>query len=92
MSSQQVIIVQQPKSMLVAILLAFFFGPLGLLYATIAGGLIMIVISIIIGILTLGFGFAATWPICVIWAAIAVSAGNQKAISQVIINNKNDLQ
>ena len=52
----------------------------------------MIVISIMIGILTLGFGFAATWPICVIWAAIAVSNSNQKVISRVIINNKNDLQ
>ena len=90
MSSQQVIIVQQPKSMLVAILLALFFGPLGLLYATITGGLIMIVVSLITGIVTLGMGLTITWPVCVIWAAIAVSTSNQKAINQVIINNQNE--
>lgn len=66
------------KSVLVAFLLAFFLGPLGMLYATVSGGLIMMVVSIVVGIFTLGFGLVVTWPICVIWACIAASNQNKK--------------
>ena len=36
----QMIIAQSPKSMGLALILSFLFGPLGLLYATVKGGLI----------------------------------------------------
>jgi len=68
------------KSMAVAILLAIFFGPLGMLYSTVMGGVVMIVISILVGIFTLGFGLFLTWPICVIWAAIATNAYNKNML------------
>lgn len=61
------------KSMGTALLLAFFFGPLGLLYASVAGGIIMLVVTIILMIFTLGLSLFITWPVCVIWAAIAVN-------------------
>lgn len=69
------------KSMAVAILLALFFGPLGMLYSTVMGGVIMIVISLLAGIFTLGFGLLITWPICVIWAAVATNSYNKKMLA-----------
>ena len=69
------------KSMAVAILLALFFGPLGMLYSTVMGGVIMIVISLLAGIFTLGFGLLITWPICVIWAAVATNSHNKKMLA-----------
>ncbi|HEX3549851.1 MAG TPA: hypothetical protein VHT53_05715, partial [Candidatus Elarobacter sp.] len=67
-----------PKSMAASLLLTFFFGPLGMFYATVPGALIMLVISIVVGIATLGFGLLITGPICVIWAAVATSNYNQR--------------
>ena len=73
-----VVIVQNRKSMVLALLLSFFFGPLGMLYATIGGGLIMLLLDIVIGIFTLGFGLFFLWPIQMIWTAIAVSNYNAR--------------
>jgi hypothetical protein len=73
---QNVIIVGKAKSVGVAFLLAFFFGPLGLLYSTVTGGIVMFIINIIVAIFTLGFGLLLTWPICCIWAIIAANNAN----------------
>lgn len=72
----QMVIVKTSKSMGVTILLTILFGPLGMLYSTILGGVIMIIISLLVGIFTMGFGLIFTWPICIIWAAIATSNYN----------------
>lgn len=69
------------KSMAVAILLALFFGPLGMLYSTVMGGVVMIALSLLVGIFTLGFGLFVTWPICVIWAAVATNSHNKKMLA-----------
>jgi positive regulator of sigma E activity len=70
-----------PKSMVTSLLLTFFFGSLGMLYSTIIGAVIMFIISVIVAILTLGFGLLVTQPICMIWGAIAVNNYNKKLIS-----------
>ncbi len=77
----QKIITVPTKSIGLSILLTFLFGPLGMLYSTIVGGIIMFIVSIIVFILTLGFGILITWPICVIWGAIAVDIYNKKLLS-----------
>jgi hypothetical protein len=69
----------QPKSMAVALLLTFFFGPLGLFYASVTGGIVMTIISFIVAIVTLGFGLLITGPICMVWAAIATNNANEQA-------------
>ena len=69
------------KSMAMAIVLAIIFGPLGMLYATVAGGIVMIFISILAAVFTLGFGLFLTWPVCVVWAAIATNAYNKKMMA-----------
>lgn len=53
---QTVVIVGKQKSVGVAFLLAFLFGPLGLLYASVVGGIVMIIVSGLVAIVTLGFG------------------------------------
>jgi predicted membrane-bound spermidine synthase len=72
------IALSQKKSMAAGLLLTFFFGPLGMLYATVLGGIIMIVVSIVVAIFTLGFGLIVTQLICLVWAALAIKAQNQK--------------
>jgi hypothetical protein len=69
------------KSMGVAIILTVIFGPLGMLYSTILGGIIMGIISLIVGVLTFGIGLVITWPICVIWAAVAANSYNNKLLT-----------
>lgn len=92
---QQVVVIHgEKKSVIAAFFLAFLLGPIGLLYATIAGGIIMIAISMILGTLfitaTLGLAgwpiwVAAVWLISIIWAVIAatVKKGNHPAITAV---------
>lgn len=73
-----VVITKSPKSMGISIALAVLFGPIGMFYSTILGAIIMIIVDLIVGIFTLGFGLLLTWPIHIIWAAIATSMYNKK--------------
>lgn len=50
----------EPKNLFIGLVLTFFFGPFGLLYATISGGLIMMGVSLVIlmiGAFSFGFGW-----------------------------------
>lgn len=70
----------QEKSLLVAFLLSLFFGPLGMLYSTIAGGVIMLVVYLaIFGLSLITFGMASllflpAWIVCIVWAMIAAKS------------------
>jgi len=79
--SMNAVVVVPTKSMGVGVLLSFLFGPIGMFYATIPGALIMLVVSIVVGLLTLGFGALLTWPICMIWSAVAVKSHNEKLLA-----------
>ncbi len=69
------------KSLIVAILLAVFLGPIGLFYASVTGALIMLVITAIIGFVTFGFGLFIPYAICIIWAIIAVNSYNKEILN-----------
>ena len=70
----------QEKSLLAAFLLTLFLGPLGMLYSTIAGGLIMLVVYLVIlglSVVTLGMAsllFLPAWIVCIVWAMIAAKS------------------
>lgn len=70
----------QEKSLLAAFFLTLFFGPLGMLYSTIAGGVIMLVAYLAIlglSLLTLGVAsalFLPAWIICIVWGMIAAKS------------------
>ena len=66
------------KSVAAAFLLAMFFGPLGMLYSTVAGCLMMILLNILIVLPTAGLGLLITQPLCVLWAVIAASSYNRR--------------
>lgn len=55
------------KSLLLSALLTFFLGPLGMIYTTIFGFLVMAVIVTLVAIVTLGQGLPVVWPLCMIW-------------------------
>ena len=76
-NQKQIVIVKTTKSMGVTILLTFLFGPLGMVYSTVAGAIVMIIVSVLVALITLGFGLFITWPICIIWAAIATNNYNR---------------
>ncbi len=75
---QTIIVVGKQKSAGVAFILAFLFGPLGLLYASVTGGVVMFFAGGLITVVTLGFGYLFVMPVCVIWALIAVNKANSK--------------
>ncbi len=60
----QVVIVQIPKSPMMAAVLGFFFGPLGLLYVGFVPALIMIGVNLVVAVITVGVGLFLTWPLC----------------------------
>lgn len=66
-----IVIAQPPKSIWAAFFLTFFFGPLGLLYATIAGGVFLTICAVILVPLTARLAAFVLWPISIIWGVIA---------------------
>ncbi|SFS03786.1 hypothetical protein SAMN05421771_0812 [Granulicella pectinivorans] len=65
------------KSVVLSLVLTFFFGPFGMLYSTVPGALVMMVLYVAIGIPTLGWGLAVLHPIAMIWGAIAADRANR---------------
>lgn len=78
----QPVLVGAPKSVGLALVLTFFFGPLGLLYSSVLGGIIMLVVSVTLAAVTFGVSLFLTWPICMIWGAIAASNQNAAFVMQ----------
>lgn len=74
----QTIVIVERKSVGLAFLLTLLFGPLGMLYSTVAGALIMLVVSAVLGFLTLGLSLFVTHPICIIWGCVAASRSNRR--------------
>lgn len=73
------VLVTRPKSVGVAFLLTFFFGPLGMFYSTVSGALIMLAVLIfggfVAGVVTLGLAWLVWWPlvwlISIVWGCVA---------------------
>lgn len=76
--TSQVIVMAQPKSPVAAAILGFFFGPLGLLYASVPAAAIMFLVNVVVGIFTLGLGLFLTWPISAVVGAVAASRHNAR--------------
>ena len=77
----QIIVTRSTKSVGIGLLLTFIFGPIGMLYATVWGGFIMMVVNLLIGIPTLGLGLLLTWPIQLIWVAVSIRSYNRKLMN-----------
>ena len=78
------VVVAPRKSILISLILTFLFGPLGMLYSTIIGSIIMIIISIVAAVFTAGGSIIVTWVISMVWGLIAVERYNRKMFEKAI--------
>lgn len=69
-TNQKSLIQPKPKDMALALLLAFLFGPFGLLYASISGGLLMIFVPLLLLILLIVGGITAN--LLIIFSSLAL--------------------
>jgi hypothetical protein len=51
--------------------MTLLFGPIGLLYTSLKGGVIMLLVSFGIIYFTISICLIITWPLCMIWAVNA---------------------
>jgi hypothetical protein len=85
-TSTTVVNIAPAKSVGVAFLLTFFFGPLGLFYSSVAGGVVMLCVEtllFILGFVTFGLAwllFWFTWVGCIIWGCVAASGSNRSQV------------
>ncbi len=82
---QKIVVVQSTKNVGVAVILALFFGPLGLLYSSVMAAVIMFFVTLVIGLITLGFGLLLTNPICAVWGGLAASSHNKKLMEGHVV-------
>jgi len=78
-TEKQVVIVESVKSPGLAALLGCLFGPLGLLYSTGTGAIVMFVVNLV-GFVTV-IGLFITWPICGLWGYLAAKKHNEKLLA-----------
>lgn len=76
------IIVTPTKSVGIALLLSFLFGPIGMLYSTVVGALVMFLANVAALLLTAGLGLLLTWPIGMAWAAVAANRSNSALLTR----------
>jgi hypothetical protein len=69
-NTQKVILVQSPKSPIAAFILTFLFGPLGLLYVSVTGGLVLILAAIVSFFILPLIGGIIIWIVSIIWGVV----------------------
>ncbi len=79
-----VIVAAPEKSHATAFLLAFLFGPLGLLYVRVTSAILWMVFSVFLIPLSLGLAWPLIWVGCMIDSLLATSAYNRKMRKQMI--------
>lgn len=63
------------KSITLAIILAILFGPIGAIYGSVIGGIILILITVFTGLI----GLLVTWPLGILVAAFGAIQSRRKA-------------
>ena len=58
----------KPKQVWIAVLLAVGLGPIGLVYCTITGAIVMLIASIVLGLFFGNFALLLVLPVCALWA------------------------
>lgn len=71
----------QLKSTPLAIALAFFFGPLGLLYSSPGWAMILTLLSIPVAFVTIGLGLIPLWIAALVVAALSSERYNKQIIA-----------
>jgi hypothetical protein len=77
------------KNLAVALLFSLFFGPLGLLYASMRGGIIMVFIAFVVICNRFPVPIVIMWISCCIWSVMATNRYNNKIMeARVQINHE----
>ena len=71
------------KSMGLAFLLTFFLGPFGVLYVSILGGILFILVAGVVSLVTFGWAVPIFWFVSIIWAMLAVRSHNERLIEDI---------
>lgn len=71
------------RSVGLAVLLALLFGPAGMFYSTVLGALVMLFVSVLPAILTVGISLFVTQPLCALWAGLAAADENKKRLASM---------
>ena len=85
MDDVKFVVIKPRRSLAAALLLAVFFGPVGLLYASFWGGVIMSVLGLIAMLLpgsVAGFLGMLVWVICPFWSVFVVSKSLDRCCCQ----------
>lgn len=87
--TKKIVVVRNTKSVGLAVLLTILFGPLGLLYSSIKGAVILSLLFAVLWILTIfigGAGAALTYPIAIIWSYFATKRYNDRLLADADID------
>jgi hypothetical protein len=68
--------VPREKNIWVAILLTFFFGPLGLVYCSFVGAIVMTAVAVVLRIFFGTVAFYIIWAACIFWSWRVVKTGS----------------
>ena len=74
------------KSVAGALMLGLFLGPVGLLYATTSGGIVMLMLAIALVPTKLPVPIAMVWLASCIWGVIATNRFNQKLMQKIMLD------
>ena len=66
------------KNLAGALLFTVFLGPIGLLYASTFGGIVMLLITFIVACTKFFIPIFFCWVICCVWGVLAVNRYNKK--------------
>ena len=80
-ASVKTVVAISTKSTGISLLLTFLFGSVGMLYSTITGAIIMMVVELVVGFMTFGIGLIFTHLICMVWGVMAVKSYNNKLLA-----------
>jgi len=51
-----------------------------MLYTTLMGAIVMLLVTMVVAFFTVGIGLFITWPICIIWACMAASNTKNRVV------------
>ena len=95
-SPPSIVVAVPPKSVGIALLLTLLFGPLGLLYASVVGTLVVLIgmplLAVLLGVLLASGGhlmgalgllgvLPMMWVASLVWAVLAVNAHNRRLMA-----------
>jgi hypothetical protein len=66
------------KSVGAALVLTFLFGPLGLVYVSVLGGILLTILLLIVVLPTMGLALFIIWLASMIWAALSASTQHSR--------------